>query len=52
MSEQKKKVVELLKRKGIDPIKLERELVSMLRKGSTSFEVTSYIRRIIEGENK
>ena len=52
MSERKKEIVELLKRKGIDPVRLERELVSLLRKGSSSVEVGSYLRRIIEGEKK
>lgn len=52
MSERKKEVIELLKKKGIDPNKLERELMILLRKGYSTVEVSSYIRKIVEGEKK
>jgi len=52
MSEYKKKVVELLRSRGIDPVELERKLVTMLRKGSLSTEVRDYIKNIVEGGRK
>jgi len=52
MNERKKEIIELLKRKGIDVNKLERELMVLLREGGTTAEISSYIRRIIEGERK
>ena len=52
MSERKKEVVELLRKKGIDPIRLEKELLAILRKGSSSLEVRSYMKRLLEDEKK
>jgi len=52
MSEHKKRIIELLKRKGIDPVELERKLMAMLRKGSLSTEIRDYIKNIVKGGEK
>ena len=48
MSE-KAEVIEALRRKGIDPVKLEKELVAMLRKGASSLEVRDHLKKLLEG---
>jgi len=50
MSERKQEIIEELNRKGIDPVKLERDLVAILRKGASAVEVSIYFKKIIEGE--
>ena len=45
----KKNIIEVLKKKGIDPVALERELVALFRKGASSLEIEEYLRKIIEG---
>jgi hypothetical protein len=37
---------------GLDPVRLERELIGMLRRGSGSYEVRSYLKKILEGGRK
>jgi invasion protein IalB len=49
MSAGKADVVRSLRAKGLDPVRLERELVSMLRSGSGAYEVRSYLKRLLEG---
>ncbi len=49
MSE-KDEVMEALKKKGIDPVRLERELIAMLRKESSSLKVRDYLKKMLEGE--
>jgi urocanate hydratase len=52
MLERKREIMELAKKRGIDLVKLEKELISMLRKGNSAFDiksyVESYIRRLLE----
>ncbi len=52
MSERKKEVMEELRRKGIDPIMVEREAVMILRKGESSLRVREYFKKLLEGESK
>ena len=52
MSERKKEIVEALKRRGIDPIELERKLIATLRKGALSTEIREYIKSLVEGGKK
>lgn len=51
MSE-KVEVIETLKKKGIDPIKLEKELLTMLRKEQSSLRIRDYLKKLLEGEMK
>lgn len=53
MSEDKKlKIIEALKNKGIDPIELEKELLTLLRKEPSSVKVQDHIKKLLEGEKK
>jgi len=52
MNEHKKNVIEKLREMNIDAIKLEKELLLMLRKMKSSMEVRDYLKKIIEGERK
>jgi len=52
MSERKKEIIESLKSKGIDPVKLEREVIMLLRKGSSSLKVRDYLKKLLEGEGR
>jgi predicted transcriptional regulator YheO len=49
MSEGKKEIIEKLNYKGINPTKLEKDLVAILRKGSSTVEVSNYLKKVIEG---
>jgi len=44
----KKEIIKVLKKKGIDPTSLERELIGIFRKGKSSLEVEEHLKRIIE----
>lgn len=48
----KQEIVETLKAKGIDPLSLERKLVTLLRRGETFSEVRERIRKMLESEKK
>ena len=48
----KERVVEALRERGIDPVALEKELLAMLRRGASSLDVESYLKRVIEGDGK
>jgi predicted transcriptional regulator YheO len=50
MNEGKKEIIEKLKHKGINPIKLEKDLIAILRKGTSMVEVSNYLKKVIEGE--
>jgi len=50
MNNRKRDVIKALKERGIDPVRLERELVSMLRRGSSSIEISSRLREIVGGK--
>lgn len=50
MSKHKQDVMEALREKGVDLIKLEKELISLLRRGGSALDVESYIKRLIEVE--
>ena len=52
MSERKQEVISALKSKGIDPVKVEKEVIALLRKGASSLEVREYFRVLLEGEKK
>ena len=45
----KEEVIRVLKKKGIDPTSLERELIGIFRKGKSSLVVEEYLRKVIEG---
>ncbi|MCC6005311.1 MAG: hypothetical protein LM583_11355 [Desulfurococcaceae archaeon] len=49
MSERKKEIIEKLEHKGINPIKLEKDLIANLRKGASMVEVSNYLKKAIEG---
>jgi len=48
MNERKREVMESLKKKGIDLVKLEKELISLLRKGKSALDLESHIKKLIE----
>jgi hypothetical protein len=50
MSLSKPEIIESLRSKGIDPIKLEKELMNILRSGSGAYEVRSYLKNLFEGD--
>ena len=50
MSMEKTKIIENLRSKNLDPIKLEKELINMLRRNSGTYEIRSYIKKLLEGE--
>jgi hypothetical protein len=45
----KEDIVKSLGDGGLDPVRLEKELIGMLRRGSGSYEVRSYLKKILEG---
>jgi hypothetical protein len=45
----KEDIVKSLRAAGLDPVRLERELIGMLRSGSGSYEVRSYLKKLLEG---
>jgi len=51
MSE-KTEVVEALRKRGIDPIKLEKELLVMMRKEQSPVKIRDYLRKLLEGEKR
>jgi len=51
MSE-KTEVVEALMNRGIDPIKLERELLVMMRREQSPVKIRDYLRKLLEGEKR
>jgi len=52
MSERKKEIIESLKRKGVDPVKVEKEVMMLLRKGASSLQVREYLKKLLEGGEK
>ncbi len=48
----KEEIIEILRGRNIDPISLERELVTLLRGGASLLDVEARLRRTIEGEVK
>jgi len=51
--EQKAEILKFLQSKGIDALKLERELLAMLRGGMSLVELQEYLKKVIErGEKK
>jgi hypothetical protein len=50
MSMGKTKVIKTLKSKGIDPVKLEKELITMLREGLGTYDIRSHLKKLLEGE--
>jgi len=46
---EKLEVIEALKKKGIDPIKLEKELLMMLRSDASSLKIRDSLKKILEG---
>jgi len=51
MSE-KTKIVEALMKRGIDPIKLEKELLAMMRREQSPVKMRDYLRKLLEGEKR
>jgi len=49
MSERKQEVINALRGKGIDPIKVEKEVITLLRKGASSLEVREYFKKLLGG---
>jgi hypothetical protein len=50
MSRRKEDIIKELKKRNIDPVKLEKEIVAMLRKGVSATEIGSFLDRVIRGE--
>jgi len=52
--EQKAEILKFLQSKGIDVLKLERELLAMLRGGISLVELQEYLKKVVErrGEKK
>ncbi|MCC6009965.1 MAG: hypothetical protein LM588_03100 [Fervidicoccaceae archaeon] len=50
MSSKKREVIEKLSSKNLDPLKLEKELINMLRNGKGAYEIRSYLKHLLEGE--
>ncbi len=52
MSERKQEVINALRGKGIDIIKVEKEVIALLRKGTSSLDVREYFKKILGDERK
>ena len=52
MNEKKKQVIEKLKKKGIDPIEVERKVIKIMRNGGTSLEIREYLTKIVGEEEE
>ena len=52
MERRKREIVEALKKKNIDIVKVEKEVVNMLRNRASSVEVQKFLQRVIEGGEK
>ena len=52
MMERKMEVYKVLQSKGLDVTRLEKELMTMLRKGASSIDLQEYLRKVIEGGEK
>jgi hypothetical protein len=50
MSRRKEDIIKELKKRNIDPVKLEKEIVTMLRKGVSATEISSFLDSVIGGE--
>jgi hypothetical protein len=50
MSRRKEDIIKELKKRDIDPVKLEKEIVTMLRKGVSATEISSFLDSVIGGE--
>lgn len=44
----KLKIIEALKSRGIDPLSLEKELITLLRKETSSIKIYEYIKKLLE----
>jgi len=44
--------MEALKKMGLDPARLERELISMLRMESPSLKIRDSLKKLLEGEKE
>jgi hypothetical protein len=45
-------IVKSLGDAGLDPVRLERELIGMLRRGSGSYEIKLYLKKLLEGGSR
>jgi hypothetical protein len=45
----KEDIVKSLRAAGLDPVRLERELIGMLRRDLGSYEIRSYLKKLLEG---
>jgi len=52
MERRKHEIINALKEKGIDIVKVEKEVINMLRNRVSSIEVQKFLQRVIEGGEK